>query len=57
MVEHPPVLTLGKGAYGKRVIAPELKAGALNSTTRTGEETLLHGPGKLSYPILDLEKY
>ena len=58
LVEHPPVVTLGRGAEGANVLASpawlEKQGFEIHETDRGGDVTY-HGPGQVvGYPVLDL---
>lgn len=63
LVEHPPVYTIGRGAFGSRanVLIPdavrEAMGIALYEVDRGGDVTY-HGPGQqVGYPILHLDRH
>jgi lipoate-protein ligase B len=61
LVEHPPVITLGRGSRAEHLVAPreflDAKGVEVFEVERGGDITL-HGPGQLvGYPIYDLTEH
>ncbi|HWZ42227.1 MAG TPA: lipoyl(octanoyl) transferase LipB [Candidatus Saccharimonadales bacterium] len=61
LLEHPPVITLGRNADAKNIVAPkaflESRGVELFETDRGGDVTF-HGPGQLvGYPIFNLRAF
>jgi lipoyl(octanoyl) transferase len=57
LLEHPPVITLGRRAEEGELHVPECAEVEIVETDRGGKSTY-HGPGQLvCYPILDLRRH
>jgi lipoyl(octanoyl) transferase len=57
LLEHPPVITLGRRAGDEELHVPEGAGVEIVETDRGGKSTF-HGPGQLvCYPILDLNRH
>ena len=57
LLEHPPVITLGRRADGAELHAPADAEVEVVETDRGGKSTF-HGPGQLvCYPIFDLNRH
>jgi lipoyl(octanoyl) transferase len=53
LVEHPPIITLGRGGDADHVLAPSAPVVRVNR----GGDVTYHGPGQLvAYPIVDLAR-
>ncbi|HHV58756.1 MAG TPA: lipoyl(octanoyl) transferase LipB [Clostridiaceae bacterium] len=61
IVEHPPVITLGRRGKGQNILVPEEKLSAegieIYEVNRGGDVTY-HGPGQIvGYPIMNLKNH
>jgi lipoyl(octanoyl) transferase len=57
LCEHPPVVTLGRGAKAEHLTVP-LPAGVDLFEVERGGDVTFHGPGQLvGYPIIDLSQH